>query len=185
MSRTPKIVGTTILSVRHGGQVALGGDGQVTLGQTVVKHNAVKIRSLLEGQILCGFAGGAADALALIERFEAKLEASPARLKRAAVELAKDWRTDRALRRLEALITVADANTSLLIGGNGDVIEPTDGIVGIGSGGAFAASAARALLRHAPQLSAREIVQSSLEIAAETCIYTNASIEVLELGSAS
>ncbi|MCA8921224.1 MAG: ATP-dependent protease subunit HslV [Planctomycetes bacterium] len=180
-----KIRSTTILSVRHNGQVALGGDGQVSLGQTVVKHNAVKVRALRGGKVLCGFAGGAADALALIERFEAKLEAASSRLKRAAVELAKDWRTDRALRRLEALITVADAETSLLIGGNGDVIEPSDGVVGIGSGGAFAASAARALLRHAPQLSAVEIVRSSLEIAAETCVYTNANLQILELGSAS
>ncbi|MEZ6187041.1 MAG: ATP-dependent protease subunit HslV [Planctomycetota bacterium] len=176
-----KIRSTTILSVRHQGKVALGGDGQVTLGNTVVKPNAVKVRRLRGGKILCGFAGGAADALALIERFEAKLEAQNATLKRAAVELAKDWRTDRALRRLEALITVADAETSLLIGGNGDVIEPQDGVVAIGSGGPYASSAAKALLRHAPQLSAREIVQASLEIAGETCIYTNGQIEVLEL----
>jgi ATP-dependent HslUV protease, peptidase subunit HslV len=180
----PKVRSTTIVSVRHAGQVALAGDGQVTLGQTVMKGDATKVRVLSlkgGGKVLCGFAGSAADAFALLERFEAKLLDAQGRVRRAAVDLAKDWRTDRALRRLEALITVADPEVSLVISGSGDVIEPDDGVIGIGSGGSFAASAAKALLRHAPHLSAAEIARESLLVAAEVCIYTNDRIKVLEL----
>ena len=181
MAKHPRFRTTTILSVRHGGRVAVGGDGQVTLGDTVMKGDARKVRALLDGTVLTGFAGSAADALALIDRFEAKLQAAQGQVRRAAVELAKEWRTDRALRRLEALIAVADAETSLIIGGNGDVIEPEDGVIGIGSGGAYAASAAKALLRHAPQMSAVEIAEAALTIAGEVCIYTNGRIRVLDL----
>lgn len=177
-----RVRATTIASVRHGGRVALGGDGQVTVGNTVMKHDGRKVRTLAGGKVMTGFAGSAADAFALLERFEAKLEESQGRVRRAAVELAKEWRMDRALRRLDALIAVADAEVSLVISGSGDVIEPEDGVIGIGSGGAYAASAAKALLRHAPHLSAREIVESALRIAAEVCIYTNDRIHVLELG---
>ena len=158
----------------------MGGDGQVTLGQSVVKADAVKIRRLLDGRVLCGFAGASADAFALMERFEAKLKDYPANMPRAATELAKDWRTDRALRRLEALMAVADKEHSLLVSGTGDVIQPTDGVIGIGSGGNYAVAAARALLAHA-QLSAADTVRASLEIAAGIDIYTNSNIVVEEL----
>ncbi|MCA9177244.1 MAG: ATP-dependent protease subunit HslV [Planctomycetales bacterium] len=171
---------TTILTVRRDGRLAMGGDGQVTLGQSVVKADAVKIRRLLDGRVLCGFAGASADAFALMERFEAKLKDYPANMPRAATELAKDWRTDRALRRLEALMAVADKEHSLLVSGTGDVIQPTDGVIGIGSGGNYAVAAARALLAHA-QLSAADTVRASLEIAAGIDIYTNSNIVVEEL----
>ena len=168
---------TTILSVRRGEQVALGGDGQVTLGNVVAKADAVKIRRIGGGKVLCGFAGSAADAFALLERLEKKLSEFPDNTRRAAVELAKDWRTDRVLRRLEAMLAVVDKSTSLIISGAGDVIEPTDGIIGIGSGGPFAQAAAKALMEHS-QLGAKEIVEAALRIAGEICIYTNTSIRV-------
>ena len=173
---------TTILTVRHQGRVAMGGDGQVTLGTAVVKADAVKIRRLADGTVLCGFAGGAADAFALLERFEAKLKDYPANVPRAATELAKEWRTDRALRRLEALLTVADVKYTLLVSGNGDVIQPTDGIIGIGSGGTYAVAAARALIAHS-NLDAAGIVRTALEIAAGIDIYTNDKILVEEMES--
>jgi ATP-dependent HslUV protease, peptidase subunit HslV len=171
---------TTILSVRHDGKVAIGGDGQVTLGTAIMKADAMKIRKLKEGSVLCGFAGSSADAFALLERFEAKLKDFPGNVPRAATELAKEWRTDRALRRLEALMIVADAKNSLLVSGTGDVIQPTDGIIGIGSGGNYAVAAARALRAHS-QLSASEIVREALSIAADIDIYTNKNIVVEEL----
>ena len=173
--------GTTILSVRRGNCVALGGDGQVTLGNIVVKATARKVRRLYNERILAGFAGGTADAFTLFERFEAKLEQHQGKLMRAAVELAKDWRTDRVLRRLEAMLSVADRDHSLVITGNGDVLEPEHGIVAIGSGGAYAQSAARALLENTT-LTPAEIVKKSMEIAGDLCIYTNQNhlIEVLE-----
>jgi ATP-dependent HslUV protease subunit HslV len=171
---------TTILTVRHQGKVALGGDGQVTLGTTIMKADANKIRRLREGNVLCGFAGSAADAFALLERFEAKLKDNPGNVPRAATELAKEWRTDRAMRRLEALMIVADAKHSLLIGGTGDVIQPSDGILGIGSGGPLAVAAARALVAHS-SLPASQIVREALKIAAGIDIYTNESIAVEEL----
>ncbi|MCB1956840.1 MAG: ATP-dependent protease subunit HslV [Rhodocyclaceae bacterium] len=173
--------GTTILSVRRGNRVALGGDGQVTLGNIVVKASARKVRRIHQGQILAGFAGGTADAFTLIERFEAKLDKHQGNLLRASVELAKDWRTDRMLRRLEAMLAVADRDNSLIITGNGDVLEPEQGIVAIGSGGAYAQSAARALLENT-DLSPEEIVSKALGIAGDLCIYTNQShvIEVIE-----
>ena len=173
--------GTTILSVRRGASVALGGDGQVTLGQVVVKGGARKIRRLHHDRILAGFAGGTADAFTLFERFEAKLEKHQGNLMRSAVELAKDWRTDRILRRLEAMLAVADREHSLIITGAGDVLEPEQGIIAIGSGGPYAQSAARALLENT-ELTARDIVERALAIAADICIYTNhqRSIEVLE-----
>ena len=164
--------GTTILSVRRGSSVALGGDGQVTLGNIVVKATARKVRRLYNEQILAGFAGGTADAFTLFERFEAKLEQYQGNLLRSAVELAKDWRTDRMLRRLEAMLSVADREHSLIITGNGDVLEPEYGLVAIGSGGAYAQSAARALLENT-DFSPAEIVRKSLEIAGDLCIYTN------------
>ena len=168
---------TTILSVRKGDDVALGGDGQVTLGNVVAKHDAVKIRRVGNGKVLTGFAGSAADAFALLERFEKKISEYPDNTRRAVIELAKEWRTDRVLRRLEAMLAVVDKTTSLIVSGAGDVIEPTDGVVGIGSGGAFAASAAKALIAHS-NLSAKEIVDASLRIAGEICIYTNTNIKV-------
>ena len=173
--------GTTILSVRRGNQVAMGGDGQVTLGNIVVKASARKVRRLYNGQILAGFAGGTADAFTLFERFEAKLEKHQGNLLRSAVELAKDWRTDRMLRRLEAMLTVADTESSLIITGNGDVLEPEDGLLAIGSGGAYAQAAARALLEHT-DLPPAEIVKQALVIAGDICIYTNQNhvIETLE-----
>lgn len=176
-----KIRSTTILSVRRDGQVALGGDGQVTLGDTIVKQDTVKIRRLYKSQALCGFAGTAADAFALLDRFETKLEEFKGNLKRAAIELAKDWRTDRVLRRLESLIVVADKECTLIIGGSGDVIEPTDQIAGIGSGGMYAAAAAKALLVHT-ELSAREIVEESLRIAGAICVYSNQNIVTETIG---
>jgi len=173
--------GTTILSVRRPGQVALGGDGQVTLGNIVVKATARKVRRLYQGRILAGFAGGTADAFTLFERFETKLEKHQGNLLRSAVELAKDWRTDRMLRRLEAMLAVADRESSLIITGNGDVLDPAGGIVAIGSGGAYAQAAARALIENT-ELSAREVISKSLGIAGDLCIYTNQShtIEVID-----
>jgi len=173
--------GTTILSVRRGKRVALGGDGQVTLGNIVIKASARKVRTLYNGQILAGFAGGTADAFTLFERFEAKLDKHQGNLLRSAVELAKDWRTDRMLRRLEAMLAVADREHSLVITGNGDVLEPEQGIVAIGSGGAYAQAAARALVENT-ELEPKEIVSKALGIAADLCIYTNHhhTIEVLD-----
>ena len=173
--------GTTILSVRRGASVALGGDGQVTLGNIVVKGSARKVRRLYNGKVLAGFAGGTADAFTLFERFEAKLEKHSGNLMRAAVELAKDWRTDRILRRLEAMLAVADHEHSLIITGNGDVLEPEQGLVAIGSGGAYAQSAAKALLDNT-DLAPADIVKKSLSIAGDLCIYTNQhhTIETLE-----
>lgn len=176
----PRIRSTTILTVRHGGVVAMGGDGQVTLGAAIMKADAMKIRRLLDNKVLTGFAGSSADAFALLERFEAKLRDFPSNVPRAATELAKDWRTDRVLRRLEALLAVVDARHTLLVSGTGDVIQPTDGVLGIGSGGNYAVAAARALIAHS-QLTAAEIVRRSLEIAAEIDIYTNKNIVVEEL----
>ena len=173
--------GTTILSVRRGRHVALGGDGQVTLGNIVIKSTARKVRSLYQGRILAGFAGGTADAFTLFERFEAKLEKHQGNLLRSAVELAKDWRTDRALRRLEAMLAVADLDNSLIITGNGDVLEPEQGIVAIGSGGAYAQSAARALIENT-ELAPEDVIKKSLTIAGDLCIYTNQchTIEILK-----
>jgi ATP-dependent HslUV protease subunit HslV len=173
--------GTTILSVRRGNVVALGGDGQVTLGNVVMKGTARKVRKLYQGKVIAGFAGGTADAFTLLERFEGKLEKHQGNLMRASVELAKDWRTDRMLRRLEAMLLVADRESTLIITGNGDVLEPADGIGAIGSGGTFAQSAAKALQENT-ELSPLEIVKKSLTIAGELCIYTNLShtIETLE-----
>ena len=171
---------TTIVSVRRNGQVALGGDGQVTLGNTVMKGNARKVRRLYHGKVLAGFAGGTADAFTLFERFEAKLEMHQGHLMRAAVELAKDWRTDRMLRKLEALLAVADANCSLIITGNGDVIQPEQDLIAIGSGGPFAQAAATALLQNT-ELSARDIVEKSLKIAGDICVYTNHHQTIEEL----
>jgi len=172
---------TTILSVRRDGQVVIGGDGQVSLGNTIMKGNARKVRRLYKNQVLAGFAGGTADAFTLFERFEAKLEAHNGQLTRAAVELAKDWRTDRSLRRLEALLAVADKDASLIITGNGDVIQPEDDLIAIGSGGAFAQSAARALLENT-QLDAKTIVEKGLKIAGDICVFTNQNhtIETLD-----
>lgn len=176
--------GTTILSVRRNGKVVIGGDGQVSLGNTIMKGNARKVRRLYKDQVLAGFAGGTADAFTLFERFEAKLEAHNGQLVRAAVELAKDWRTDRALRRLEALLAVADAEASLIITGNGDVIQPEQDIIAIGSGGPFAQSAARALFENT-EMEAQDIVSKSLGLAADICVYTNHNhvIETLDYGN--
>ncbi|MEE2733438.1 MAG: ATP-dependent protease subunit HslV [Pseudomonadota bacterium] len=175
--------GTTILSARRNGKVVIGGDGQVSLGNTVMKGNARKVRRLYNDKVLAGFAGGTADAFTLFERFEAKLEKHQGNLTRAAVELAKDWRTDRALRRLEALLAVADKDASLIITGNGDVIQPEDDLIAIGSGGPFAQSAARALLENT-ELEARDIVEKGLRIAADICIYTNHNLTIEELDCA-
>lgn len=172
--------GTTVLSVRRGNQVVIGADGQVTLGNTVMKGNARKLRRLYHDKVIAGFAGGTADAFTLFEYFESKLEKHSGQLVRAAVEMAKDWRTDRTLRRLEALLAVADKDASLIISGNGDVIEPEQGLMAIGSGGPFAQSAARALLENT-ELSAKEIVEKSLNIAGDICIYTNHNILIEEL----
>ncbi len=172
--------GTTILSVRRNGKVIIGGDGQVSVGNTIMKGNAKKVRRLYHDQVLAGFAGGTADAFTLFERFEGKLEQYSGNLTRAAVELAKDWRTDRMLRRLEALLAVADKTTSLIISGNGDVIDPEDSLMAIGSGGAFAQSSARALLDNT-ELDARSVVEKSLKIAASICIYTNENLTIEEL----
>jgi len=174
--------GTTILCVRRGGSVVIGGDGQVSLGQTVMKGNARKVRRLYKGGVIAGFAGATADAFTLFERFEGKLEKHQGHLTRAAVELAKDWRTDRMLRRLEAMLCVADHEASLIISGTGDVLEPERDLMAIGSGSGFAQSAARALLEHT-ELTAREIVERALAIAADICIYTNHNLTIEELGA--
>jgi len=171
---------TTILAVRHNGRSAIGGDGQVTLGNTIMKADARKIRRLYDGRVVVGFAGASADAFALLERFEARLRDHNGAILRSATELAKDWRTDRALRKLEAMIIVLDTESMLLIGGTGDVITPTDGILAIGSGGPYALSAARALTAHST-MTAAEIVRASLEIAGDICIYTNRNIDVQEV----
>ena len=176
----PKIRSTTILSVRRDDKVVLGGDGQVSLGDTVIKSNTTKVRKLYKDQVLAGFAGGTADAFTLFARFEGKLQEHQGNLVRAAVELAKDWRTDRFLRRLEALLIVCDLKSSLIISGNGDVIEPEGGLMAIGSGGNYAKAAAKALLE-STELDAREIVERSLTIAAEICIYTNHNITIEQL----
>ena len=173
--------GTTILCARRDGRVALGGDGQVTLGNIVIKATARKVRRIYHDKILAGFAGGTADAFTLFERFEAKLEKHQGNLLRSAVELAKDWRSDRVLRRLEAMLAVADKESSLIITGTGDVLEPEFGLIAIGSGGPYAQSAARALLENS-ELTAEEVVRKSLEIAADLCIYTNRSIVIETLG---
>jgi ATP-dependent HslUV protease subunit HslV len=175
-----KLHATTILTVRHQGKVALGGDGQVTLGTVVMKSDAVKIRRLMDDRVICGFAGGAADAFALLERFEQKLKDYPQNVPRAATELAKEWRMDRALRRLDALMAVVDSQYTLLVSGTGDVIQPSDGIIGIGSGGNYAVAAARALVAHS-SLDAPTIVRRALEIAAGIDIYTNTNLVVEEL----
>ena len=171
-----KVHSTTILGIRYNGLVAMGGDGQVTFGDTVMKTKAVKIRKLYDDKILAGFAGAAADALALFERFENKIDEYSGNLPRAAVELAKDWRTDKYLQKLEALLAVADVGHTLLIAGTGEVVEPDDGILAIGSGGPFALAAARAFMTARPKATAEEIVRKSLEIAAEICVYTNNNI---------
>ena len=176
----PRLHSTTILAVRHRGGVALGGDGQVTLGHYVVKSDAHKIRRLHGGKVLTGFAGASADAFALLERFEAKLKDFQGNVPRAATELAKDWRMDRSLRRLEAMLVAADREHLLVVSGTGDVIQPTDGVAAIGSGGPYAQAAARALMAHS-DLTAAQIVRASLEIAADLCIYTNRNIEVEEV----
>ena len=173
-------IGTTILAVRHQGKVVVAGDGQVSLGQTVLKHNARKVRKLYHDRIIAGFAGTTADAFTLFEKFEAKLEQFNGNLKRAAVELAKDWRTDRVLRRLDALLIVADAESSLVISGSGDVVEPDDGTIAIGSGGNYALAAARALIKHT-QLDARTIAEEAMRAAAAICVYTNDQLAFEEL----
>jgi ATP-dependent HslUV protease subunit HslV len=180
MRHLPTIYATTILAVRRGDRVALGGDGQVTVGDTVMKSHATKVRTMRDGKILAGFAGAAADAMTLFEKFEEKLQRFPANMPRAAVELAKDWRSDRVLRRLEALLVVADREHGFIISGTGELIEPDDGILAIGSGGSYALAAARALLVNT-ELPPREIVQRALEIAGDICVYTNRNITVLEL----
>ena len=177
---TPTWHGTTIVSVRKGNEVVVAGDGQVSMGQTIVKANARKVRRIAKGEVLVGFAGATADAFTLLERLEAKLETHPGNLTRAAVELAKDWRTDRFLRRLEAMMAVADRQTSLIITGVGDVLDPPDGLIAIGSGGNFALAAARALLPL--DLPAEEIARRALTIAAEICVFTNAAITLEKLG---
>ena len=179
MSELPRIRATTILAVRRNGTVALGGDGQVTVGDTVMKAKANKVRAIGDGKLLAGFAGSAADALTLFEKFEEKLQRYPGNVPRAAVELAKDWRSDRVLRRLEALLVVANASHGYVISGNGELIEPDDGILAIGSGGSYALAAARALANNT-DLSAAEIVRRALTIAGEICVYTNTNITVLE-----
>ncbi len=177
---TATMHGTTILAVRHRGKVVLAGDGQVSIGQTVVKHRARKVRRLSQGQVLAGFAGATADAFTLFEKFEQKLEDANGNLRRAAVQLAKDWRTDRVLRRLEALLVVADADSTLVISGAGDVVEPDDGVIAIGSGGNFALAAAKALVRHA-DLDARTVAEEAMRIAAAICVYTNDQLVLEEL----
>jgi ATP-dependent HslUV protease, peptidase subunit HslV len=176
---------TTVLSIRRGESVAIAGDGQVSLGEVVAKADAVKVRKLAEGGaggagVLVGFAGAAADAFALLERFEAHLKDSPENIKKAAVELAKQWRTDRAMRRLESLLVVADRSCSLLVSGTGDVIEPTDGVLGIGSGGSYATAAGRALLRHT-EFAPAQLCRAAMEVAGDLCIYSNTNITVLDL----
>lgn len=176
----PDIISTTILTVRKNGHVAIGGDGQVTMNATIVKHDAKKIRRLYHDKVIVGFAGSSADSFALMERFDSKLEEYQGNVLRSAHELAKEWRTDKVLRRLESLLIVVDKQYSFLISGGGDVIEPNDGIIGIGSGGSYAISAARALIKHT-SLSAREIVEEALNISADICVYTNKNIKVEEL----
>jgi ATP-dependent HslUV protease subunit HslV len=178
--RIPRIRATTILGVRRDGKVAIAGDGQVSVGETVMKSNAQKVRALRGGRVVAGFAGAAADAFTLFTRFEEKLERYPENLPRAAVELAKEWRSDRVLRRLEALLAVMDRDHGFVISGTGDIIEPDDGILAIGSGGAYALAAARALLTHS-SLNAHEIARTALTIAGDICVYTNTHITVLEL----
>ena len=178
----PKIRSTTVVAVRRDGRTALAGDGQVTMGDTVTKSNAQKVRPLVDGKVLAGFAGSVADAFTLFEKLEEQLERYPANLTKATVELAKAWRTDRYLRRLEALLVVADVDNIFLVSGDGNVISPDDDVISIGSGGSFALASARALLEHS-ELTAPEIAERSLEIAADICIYTNRQISVLELGS--
>lgn len=175
--------GTTVLAVRRGNQIAFASDGQITMGEVVIKHTARKVRWLYHNRVLAGIAGAAADAQALLDRFEAKLEATGGNLRRAAVEFAKDWRTDRILRQLNALMVVADKETMLVVAGDGNVLEPDEEVIGIGSGGAYAQAAAQALLRHTT-LSAREIAEEALRIASQLCIYTNdhITLEVLETG---
>jgi len=180
MMEMQKLRATTVVAALRDGVIAMGADGQVTLGDAVMKHGAEKVRMVAKGTAVVGFAGGAADALALMELLEAKLEAYPGQIRRAAVELARDWRTDRVLRRLEAMLLVGDAESLLVVSGNGDVIEPDDGIAAIGSGGSFALAAGRALLRHT-SLPAEEVVRESLLVAAEICIYTNDRINVVTL----
>ena len=172
--------GTTIIAVRHNGRVAMGGDGQVSVGNTIMKHSANKVRRMYSDKVIGGFAGATADAFSLFARFEEKLEKFQGNLPRSSVELAKDWRTDKLLRRLEAMLIVADKDHSFLISGNGDVIEADDGILAIGSGGMFAQSAAKALLKHS-QLNAREIVEESMDIAQSVCVYTNSNLTIEEL----
>ncbi len=176
-----KIRSTTIIGIRHNEHVVVAGDGQVSQGQTVMKRTARKVRRLHNDRVIAGFAGSTADGLTLFDKFEGKLQEFNGNLKRAAVELAREWRTDRVLRRLEALLAVADRETLLLISGAGDVIEPDDGIIAIGSGGNFALSAARALIRHSPQMSAREIAEAAMQVAAEICVYTNDQLVIEEL----
>ncbi len=180
-NRIPTIRSTTILSVRRDDRVAIGGDGQVSLGETTVKHDARKVRALAGGRVLCGFAGSAADAFALLERFEGKLEQFKDNVRRAAIELAKEWRTDRAMRRLESLMVVVSTDTTLMIGGSGDVIEPTDGVIGIGSGGMYAVAAARALLAHT-DMPPETVTRHALEIAGDICVYSNQNITVETIG---
>ena len=177
MNGSSKARSTTVVAVLRNGRLALGADGQVTLGETVMKQGADKVRKVGKGRALVGFAGGVADALTLLERLEGKFETHPGNVRRAAVELARDWRTDRVLRKLEAMILLGDAETLLMVSGNGDVIEPDDGVAAIGSGGSYALAAARSLMRHT-ELEAEEIVRASLEVAAEICIYTNANISL-------
>ncbi|MCR9202185.1 MAG: ATP-dependent protease subunit HslV [Planctomycetaceae bacterium] len=182
MSEKPKWRSTTVLAVRHRGTVVLGADGQVTYGNTIMKSDTRKLRRLLNNTVLVGFAGSTADAFALMERFETRLKDFPGNIARAATELARDWRTDRALRKLEAMMVVADAEITLLLTGQGDVVQPTDGVVGIGSGGAYATSAAKALVKHS-DLAAEDIVRESLAVAAEVDIYTNDNIILEQLPS--
>ncbi len=182
MTRAGPMIGTTVLAVRRGGRVVLGADGQVTLGTTVIKGNAKKVRRLYQGTVLAGFAGGTADAFTLLERFEGKLEQHSGQLSRAAVELAKDWRTDRILRRLEAMLVVADRSVTLVLSGNGDVVEPEHPVTAIGSGGPYALAAARVLYENS-DLDARAIVEKSLQVAAEICIYTNEGRTLEELAA--
>ncbi|HOD38696.1 MAG TPA: ATP-dependent protease subunit HslV [Candidatus Marinimicrobia bacterium] len=176
----PRIIATTVIGVRRNGQAAMGSDGQVTIGETIMKHTTKKVRRIFNDQVVVGFAGASADAMALFDKFENELEKYKGNVNRAAVELAKIWRTDKYLRQLEALLTVMNKETMLIISGTGDVIEPDDDIIAIGSGGAFATAAARALLRHT-EMNAREIVAESLRIASEICIYTNNNFTIIEL----
>src|SRR5213594_27626 len=180
-TRAPEQRATTILALRHRGRVVMAGDGQVTVGQTIMKRNARKVRRLYQDRVLAGFAGAGADALTLFERFEAKLGQVSGNLRRAAVELAKDWRTDRLLRRLEALLVVADRESSLVVSGNGDVVEPEDGICAIGSGGNFALAAARVLVKHAADMPARAIAEEAMRAAAAICVYTNDHLTIEEI----